>query len=102
MGRSEFRSKQIVDMLQVQPVLVSLETLEPIRMQQLPQKLNGPGNTMIFPYYDVIPKARCTVTLVYPDGIKSQVAEMIKQLKFVSFLNKRRATVESMTVTIKK
>lgn len=98
LGRSDFRSKQIIEMLQVLPVLVPLEILEPIRTQQLPQKLNTPGGAMLFPHFDVIPRARCSVTLVYPEGIKLQVEVMIDQLKFVSFLNKRRATVESVEV----
>lgn len=98
LGRSDFRSKQIIEMLQVLPVIVSLEVLEPMKTVQLPQKLNTPGGAMLFPRFDMIPRAKCSVTLVYPEGIKSQVATMIEQLKFVSFLNKRRATVESLEV----
>ncbi len=98
LGNPKFRSKQITAMIQVLPILVPLEVLEPVKTVQLPLKLNTPGGAMLFPYYDVLPKIKCAVSLIYPEGIKSQVAEMIEQLKFVSFLNKRRATVESVEV----
>ena len=56
-------------MVQVTPVWASLEVLAPMQVQQLPQKLAG-GGSMIFPYFDVIPKAKCQITITYPESIK--------------------------------
>ena len=97
LGKPEFKSSRIIEMIQVLPVWVELEPLEEIKEQQLPQILNSPGRPMVIQYYDVIPLAKCEVTLVYPDVIKKQVATLLEQLPFVGFLNKRRATLESLT-----
>jgi len=53
---------------------------------------------MVITYFDVLPRCKCEVLITYPTTIKSQVKELIKQLEYVSFLNKRRATIESMQV----
>lgn len=96
LGDPAFKSAKLMDMIAVIPVWVELEVLEPIVVQQLPQILNSPGRPMVITYFDVIPLAKCEVTLVYPDIIKKQVATLLEQLHFVSFLNKRRATLVSL------
>jgi hypothetical protein len=98
LGNPSFRSARMMDMIQVTPIWVALELLAEIQVQQLPQILNSPGHPMVITYYDVIPLAKCVATLTYPDAIDNQVAQLLEQLKFTSFLNKRRASVESMDI----
>ena len=99
LGDANFRSARLMDMIQVQPVWTPLESLTPMEVRQLPQILNSMGkNSMIIQYFDVIPRAKCDVTLVYPDGINKQVDTLIEQLKYVSFLNKRRTTIEAIEI----
>ncbi len=97
LGNKGFRSARLVDMIQVTPIWVPLEIMEPIQVQQLPQILNTPGRAMITMLFDVIPKAGCQVTLTYPDSIAEQVSTLVNMLSTISLLNKRRATIESMT-----
>ena len=86
----------IVKQIQVKPVLVPLEALRGEQVQKLPQKLSGMGGGMITMYYDVIPEAKCQITLTYPDKIEKQVKQLLDELPFISLLNKRRATIESL------
>lgn len=87
----------IMNLVQIAPVLVPLEILEPMKIQKLPQKLAG-GATMVTMYYDTIPRAKCQVTITYPINIKEHVEALLEQLSSVSLFNKRRATLESMKV----
>jgi len=93
LGDPAFKSARLMDMLQVTPIWVTLEPLAEMQLQQLPQILNGPGHPMIITDYDVIPLAKCEVTLTFPDAIQKQVATLVDQLRFTSFLNKRRASI---------
>jgi len=85
----------IVKQIQIKPVLVPMEILKPMQIQRLPQKLAG-GSAMITMYYDVIPTAKCQITLTYPEKIEKQVQQLLAELPFTSMFNKRRATIESI------
>lgn len=85
----------IMNMIQITPVWVPLEVLEPMKVQKLPQKLSG-GGAQINMFYDVMPKAKCQVTIAYPSNIEKHVEKLLEQLPSVSLLNKRRASIEDM------
>lgn len=93
-GDTGFRAKALLAPVQVLPVWVPLEVLEPMKVETLPQILNtGGGNTMITQMFDVIPKARFTLTLVYPEALDHKIAVLLDHLRTMSMFNKRRATV---------
>lgn len=96
LGDSRFKSPKLLEMVTVQPVWVELEPLEEIVTEELTQILNAPGRPMITQKYDVIPKCKCRITLIYPDSIDEQVVELMEQFQTIALLNKRRATVEDM------
>lgn len=98
LGVAGFKSARLMDMIQILPVWVELSPLAEMQLQQLPQIMNNVSRSMIIQYFDVIPKATCQVKLVYPDSIEPQVTTLVVQLKFASFLNKRRATCENIEI----
>jgi hypothetical protein len=99
LGDSKFKSIRLMDSIQILPVWVELIPLTEVKVESLPQILNtGFKSTMIVQRYDVIGKAQCEVTLNYPDALDGHVKALLEQLKVMSFLNKRRATIAEMKV----
>jgi len=97
-GNSDFRAKGITQSIQVQPIWVQLEVLEGISTETLPQILNAPGRPMVVQQFDVIPRCKVTLELLYPDSFEKQVKKLLAQIQVMGLLNKRRATIESMEV----
>jgi hypothetical protein len=97
LGDSSFRSKGITQSIQIQPVWVKLEPLEDIKTEVLPQILNAPGRPMVIQQFDVIPRCKVTFDLIYPDSLDKLVAKLLDQIQSMGMLNKRRATIESIS-----
>jgi len=96
LGDPDFKSPRLIDTIQVFPVWVPLEYSGEMRTEQLPQLMNTMGNSMTFPYFDIIPECKCRITLVFPDKMQSHIDKLLDQLKTMSLLNKRRATIEEI------
>lgn len=98
LGDASFRNKGITQSIQIQPVWVQLEPLGEIKTEMLPQILNSPGRPMVVQQYDVIPRCKVNVELIYPDSLSELVEKLLNQVKSMGLLNKRRATIENITV----
>jgi len=98
-GDSDFRAKGITQSIQVQPIWVQLEVLEDIRTETLPQILNAPGRPMVVQQFDVIPRCKATVELLYPDNFVKRVKKLLAQIQLMGLLNKRRAIIESCEIS---
>lgn len=87
--------KSTIDMIQITPVWVPLQTEDEFRVEVIPQILeSGARKTMIFPHFDTILHAKVKVVLVFPDELKTKVNKLLAQLEVGSHFNKRRATVK--------
>jgi len=95
-GDNSLKSKGITKSLQVQPVWVELEPLEDMVVETLPQILNTPGSSMITQQFDVIPRCKARVDLVFPDALENLIGKLIEQVQSMGILNKRRATIEKV------
>ena len=101
LGDARFKSPQIMNTIQIQPVWVALTPMAESRVEQLPQILNaGFRSTMIVQRFDVLPKASCQVTLLFPDNLEEHVDRLLQQVQMMGCLNKRRATMESFTLCL--
>ena len=98
LGDTSFRARGITQSIQIQPVWVELESLEEMKVETLPQILNSPGGrSMVFLKFDVIPKAKINIELIYPDELDKLVKKLLSQVQSMGLLNKRRATIEKLT-----
>jgi len=95
-GNDSFKNKGITKSLQVQPVWVELEPLEDMTIETLPQILNTPGSSMVTQRFDVIPKCKARVDLVFPDALENLIGKLIEQVQSMGILNKRRAIIEKV------
>jgi len=94
LGEGSFRNTGITKSIQIQPVWVELEPLEKIKLESLPQLLNTIGHkSMIVQYFDVIPKCKAQIDLIYPDKLDKLVNQLLEQIQSMGILNKRRATI---------
>ncbi|MFH1486815.1 MAG: hypothetical protein ABIH46_12160 [Chloroflexota bacterium] len=99
MGDSTYRSRAVLQAIQVLPLWIPLETDKEMEVQSLPQVLNTMGRTsMIIQRYDVIPECTVRVTLVFPDALRRVVDGLLEQLPNMGILNKRRAIVKDIKV----
>lgn len=96
LGDSSFRSKGIVQSIQVQPVWVKLNPLEELKTEVLPQILNAPGRPMVVMLFDVLPRCKVNIELLYPDNLDKLVKKLLTQIQSMGLLNKRRATIEDI------
>jgi len=95
-GDSSFKNKGITKSLQIQPVWVELEPLENMVVEALPQILNTPRSSMVIQQFDVIPRCKAKVDLIFPDTLEELIGKLLKQVQSMGILNKRRATIEEM------
>jgi hypothetical protein len=98
LGDSSFRSKGIVQSIQVQPVWVKLNPLEELKTEILPQILNAPGRPMVTILFDVLPRCMVNIELLYPDNLNKLVEKLLNQIQTMGLLNKRRATIEDIKI----
>ena len=103
MGDDDFATltgaRRLLGTIQIFPVWVPLECADDaLRTEQLPQKTNGMHAAMFFPYYDVIGKATCEVTIAFPDALGPKVKKLLEHLPNMSVFNKRRTTVEVLNI----
>ena len=96
LGDVDFKKayKAAVDMINVSPTWVPIETDQDLRVEGIPQVLKGIGGGMIVQYFDVIPRGIATVTLTFPDPLESKVRKLLNQLETGTHLNKRRTTIK--------
>lgn len=93
--------KSIVNMLNVTPVYIPVETNgSQIETQTLPQMLAGRGGTpaMITMKYDVVPKGVMKFQLSFPDQMQKPVELLVRQLENMGVFNKRRAVVKIASI----
>jgi hypothetical protein len=98
LGKSEYRSQSLLDMIQVDPVWVALNLDgHDMIVEKLPQILNTMGkSSMIVLLYDCIPEATVNITLRYPDELEKVVAGLLDQVQRMGLFNKRRTTIKSI------
>jgi len=96
LGDTDFKKayKAVVDMIQVSPVWIPLETEDQFVVEGIPQVLKGAGSSMIVQYFDVVPSTRVVVELTFPDDLEPKVRRLLEQLEMGSHFNKRRATIK--------
>ena len=92
----------VMGMIMVSPTWVKLETDSDLRVDGIPQEMKGRGGGMIVQHFDVIPEARCSIQLSFPDAIKGKVDKLLKQLEVGSHLNKRRSTIKVLKTSEEK
>ena len=69
-------------------------------IDKLPQKMNGIGNTMTFPEYNVVSKAKCNITILVPDIYHKAIIEILRSQELIPTLNKRRSTIKILNKEI--
>lgn len=92
----------VLGMMNITPVWVTLETKDDFKLEGIPQVMKGRGGGMIVQHFDVIPKAVCTVELLFPDLLEKKVNKLLSQLEIGSHLNKRRSTIKVIKTSIIK
>jgi len=105
LGDSTFRSRGIVQSIKVEPVWVKLNPLEELKTDVVPQILNAPGRSMVFIVFDVLPRCKVNIDLIYPDSLEKLMEKLLAQIQTMGLLNKRRATIEdikSLRAPVKK
>ena len=99
LGDADFnRFNVLMDMIQVTPVWPSLEIEGNIHTDGLPQLMGGMNKSMIVLYYDVIPKARVNLTLIFPDEVEKKVRTLLSQIQVGTHLNKRRSIIKVLDI----
>lgn len=93
LGDSAFRSRGLVRSIQVLPVWATLTPLEELKTDVVPQILNTPGRSMVFIVFDVVPRCKVNIELLYPDSLETLVEKLLDQIQTMGLLNKRRATI---------
>ena len=95
LGDPDFRKayKAAVDMINITPVWTRLNADGDMRVEGIPQVLKGTNGGMIIQYFDVIPKARARVEVLFPDALETKVVKLMNQLEVGTHLNKRRSTI---------
>ena len=87
--------KRMMGSLNITPIYPTLKyDKEKIWIDVIPQILNTMGNSMVKMEYDVIDKAECELTLIYPDMYHAVILEMLKSQEMIPTLNKRRSTIK--------
>ena len=95
LGDPDFKSyKAAVEMINIAPVWVPLDMDGDMRVEGIPQVLKGTRGGMIVQYFDVIPKAKVNVALVFPDALETKMKKLLGHLEIGTHLNKRRATIK--------
>jgi len=78
----------------ITPVYARLENVKGMRLDALPQILQGRRSSMITQYFDVIESCTVNIGLSFPDQSLPRIKEMLKQLEQTPCLNKRRSTIK--------
>jgi len=100
LGNADFgRFNSLMDMIQVSPVWTPLDVEGKVHTEGLPQMMGGMNKSMVVLYYDVIPKARTTIELVFPDEVEKKVKTLLSQIQVGSHLNKRRSIIKIAKMT---
>lgn len=93
-------ARRILNTVFVTPVIVPLEVEGGMRTETMAQGLNGGyGKGMIFPIFDVIPKAKATVTVEFPDSVEAKVRKLLERTQGMGLFNKRRTTLKIVSVS---
>jgi len=100
LGDEDFRKsyKAVADMVTVGPSWVPLDMDGEMRLEGIPQVMKGAGGGMIVQYFDVIPKAKASVTLSFPDILAPRVRKLLDHLATGTHLNKRRAAIRILEI----
>lgn len=95
LGDEDFRRtyKVIMEMITVRPSWIRLETDSELFVEGVPQLLKGPSGGMIVQYFDVIPRARASVKLSFPDSLEPKIEKLLTYLEKGTHLNKRRTMI---------
>lgn len=84
---------RLMKMVNVFPMEIELEDPSEMELKKLPQILNSIGNSMIEQYFDVIGECKAELTIEFPEEVKEQILDMLKQIEKMSCLNKRRGKI---------
>lgn len=97
---NKITTERIMKTVQIAPAWVTLEKPpetpewdEYIEMDVLPQMLEGRSNSMIEIHFDVIPEARATVEMTFPDEYEKKVLGYLEDGQTFQFGNKRRGSI---------
>lgn len=86
--------KRMIKSLIIRPQWVSLENVEDIYINKIPQLTAGMSQTMIILYYDVISKCTARITIDFPKNNKDLLEKLLKQAQGLPFGPKRRGEVQ--------